>query len=84
MRRAVVCLAIIEAVRRRKIREPSHRRYGVIYRPSGRPGWTRLDWVNDGGRDEPLSSRDARVLIAWGIALLVVAFAVAAVATYFF
>lgn len=65
-------------MRRRGNREPSHRRYGVIHRPSGRPGMTVMDWVNDGGRDAPPNTRDLWVIIAWGVGLVLFAVAVAA------
>jgi hypothetical protein len=56
------------------------RRYGVIYRPSGRPTG-RLDWVNDGGRDLPLTPSDLHVILRWAGSILIFAVAVAAIWT---
>jgi hypothetical protein len=41
----------------------------VLYRPSGRPSVKVMDWVNDGGQDEPLSERDSWILTACIIGL---------------
>jgi hypothetical protein len=62
------------------------RRSGTIRAPRdpARPGLTALENQNDGGHDAPLSSRDTRVLIGWGIGLLVFAVVVAAITTYVF
>lgn len=57
------------------------RRYSVIYRPSGRPNG-RLDWVNDGGRDLPLTPNDLRVILRWAVSILLFAIAVAAIWTW--
>jgi hypothetical protein len=40
-----------------------------------------MDWVNDGGRDLPLTPRDLRVIVRWAAAILIFAVAVAAIWT---
>lgn len=68
---------MLAAVRKRG-REPSHRRYGLIYRPSGRAGFTQMDWVNDGGHDAPPNNHDLIVILLWVGGLLLLAAGVGA------
>jgi hypothetical protein len=51
----------------------------VIYRPGGRSRPT--DWVNDGGRDLPLTRADLRAILTWAAGLLALALAIAAIWT---
>jgi hypothetical protein len=74
-------LDVRSARERRTLRwgRSGRRRYGVIHRPGGRHRPT--DWVNDGGRDLPLTRADLRIILTWTAGLLALAIVIAAIWT---